>query len=253
MSNDLKWMICSDLQMPYENIKYMNLWWQVFKWFKPDVVDVLGDWDDQNSCSRFSEGKPDEVNNKLSLNTGKIQDFFGKLRGNNLDRQIHAALGNHEIRVDEYIAKNAPALEGLITPETLWKTDTYGVELSYYQNPPVHRFGDIYVHHGLYAVKDAGASVKKMVDEFNVSCIVGHSHRLGTYNQTFELKNETLRGYEIGHMADIKSSGMNYTALKNWQAGFAVGIIEDGVYPHIQLIQISPENTCVVGTKLFKA
>jgi hypothetical protein len=47
MSNDLKWMISSDQQFPYQDDKMIALWFKVMKWFKPDVVDYLGDTDDQ--------------------------------------------------------------------------------------------------------------------------------------------------------------------------------------------------------------
>ena len=47
MSNDLKWMLSSDQQFPYQDDKMIALWFKVMKWFKPDVVDYLGDTDDQ--------------------------------------------------------------------------------------------------------------------------------------------------------------------------------------------------------------
>lgn len=227
-------------------------------WFKPDVIDILGDLDDNSACSRYSAGTPDEVVNASAKYAPQVQDFFGELRKRCPDGQIHFATGNHEIRYSDYISSKAPALEGLITPEILWKTDTYGIELSYYNNPPVHRFGDIWVHHGPYALKSSGDSVMKVMDEYAVSAIVGHSHRQAAVFKTFELKEEVLRGYELGHMTDIKSYGMGYTALHNWQPGFAISYIEsgantkDGFYPHIQLVTISPDFTCVVDGKLFR-
>jgi hypothetical protein len=47
MTNDLKWMLSSDQQFPYQDDKMIALWFKVMKWFKPDVVDYLGDTDDQ--------------------------------------------------------------------------------------------------------------------------------------------------------------------------------------------------------------
>jgi len=85
-----------------------------------------------------------------------------------------------------------------------------------------------------------------------VSIVRGHSHRMGAFFKTYELRNETLRGYEIGHNTDINSAGMSYTNAKNWQPGFAVAHIENGVYTHIQLVHVSPDYTCYVDGKLFK-
>ena len=60
MTNDLKWLIASDFQIPYQDDRATKLFFNFMKWFKPDVVDLLGDIDDQNCYSRYSDGKPDE-------------------------------------------------------------------------------------------------------------------------------------------------------------------------------------------------
>jgi len=74
------------------------------------------------------------------------------------------------------------------------------------------------------------------------------------------LRNETLRGYEIGHMCDEKSEGFKYTSVHNWQKGFMIGHIEggstatkDGWWPHLQLVEISPDYTCYIDGKKFSA
>lgn len=256
MSNDLKWLIGSDFHIPYENPRYMDLWWQVQKWFKPDVVDILGDLDDNSACSRYSDGSPDEVINMVSKYAPLVHKFFEDLRSNSPDAQIHFATGNHEQRYDDYMDKKAPALRGLVTPEVLWGTESAGVELSYYNNPPVHRFGDVFVHHGPYAAKGSGNSVNKVLDDYGVSCIVGHSHRQGAVFKTFQLRNEIKRGYELGHMTDVNSSGMAYDTLHDWQPGFAIAHIENGEWPHISLISIQETSrgvSCFVDGKLFTA
>ncbi len=55
MSNDLKWMLSSDQQFPYQDDNMIALWFKVMKWFKPDVVDYLGDTDDQACYSKYTE------------------------------------------------------------------------------------------------------------------------------------------------------------------------------------------------------
>jgi hypothetical protein len=80
----------------------------------------------------------------------------------------------------------------------------------------------------------------------------GHSHRAGTYFKTFPLRNETLRGYEIGHMSDIDSVGTDYQNIHNWQHAFMIGHIVDG-YPHLQIIHVNHDYVCVVEGKTFKA
>jgi hypothetical protein len=253
MSNDLKWMIGSDFHIPYEHPRYIDLWWQVMKWFEPDVVDILGDLDDNSACSRFSDGTPDETMNAAAKYAPLVKGFFATGREITPGAQWHFATGNHEIRYDNYIAKKAPALEGLITPELLWGTDTHGIELSYYNNPPVHRFGKYFVHHGPYAVGKGGDSVRKVMDDFGVSCIVGHSHRQALVQKSWPLRGEILTGIELGHMTDIESSGMGYDLKHDWQPGFAIAHIENGNTPHVQLIQISDDFSAYVDGKRFQS
>lgn len=242
----------SDFHIPYNNPRYTDLWFKVLKSLKPSTVAILGDLDDACPVSKYSDGKPEEVEQAIVTYAPKVQGFFHDVRKIVPNARIHYATGNHEARYDEYVAKKAPALRSLITPEFLWKTDTYGVELSFYNRPPFELFPGFYIHHGPYAVSGAGRSVNKLLDEYNISAMVGHSHRQGYVHKTFELKGETIRGWEIGHMTDVKSEGMSYDRLHDWLPGFAVGYVDEG-YVHVELITISPDNTCVVGGKLFKA
>lgn len=242
----------SDFHIPYHNVRYMNLWMKVMKSFKPDTVAILGDLDDACPVSKYSDGKPEEVEQAIITYAPQVQNFFGDVRKALPKARIHYATGNHEARYDEYIAKKAPALKDLITPEFLWKTDTHGVELSYYNKPPFQLYDDFYIHHGPYALKGAGNSVAKVNDEFNITCMVGHSHRQAFVAKTFELRGYSVRGWEIGHMTDVTSDGMAYDRLHDWLPGFAVGYVENG-YVHVEIVTISPDYSCMVGGKLYTA
>jgi hypothetical protein len=268
MKNDLKWMLSSDQQFPYQDDKMIELWFTVMRWFKPDVVDYLGDTDDQACYSKYTEGRSAEFLKMHKDNEGNAivplmkheaklaRDFYTKTRKVAKKAQLFSALGNHDIRVFDYVDAKLPDYVEATTPEALWNLDSLGYDYIYYNQPPAHRFGDIHVHHGNAISQNAGESVRKDVDNFGVSLIRGHSHRAGVYFNTYELRNrgmgETLRGYEIGHMCDEKSKGMMYTNNHNWQKAFAIAHIENGVYPHIQLVHVSPDYACVVDGKYFK-
>lgn len=247
--SDLKWMLASDFHIPFHNKRWLDMWLDVVRWQKPDVIDILGDLDDACPVSRFSDGTSAEIEGAVITYAPLVKKFFEDLRAIAPNAQIHFATGNHEKRYDDYIDRKAPALKGLITSELLWGTDTSGIELSYYSNPPVHRFGDIFVHHGPYALSKGGESVRKVLDEFNVSAIVGHSHRQAYVAKSYPLADIELRGYELGHMTDIYSSGMSYDMKHDWQAGFATAHI-DNDYPHISLVGIK-DSVCYVDGKKF--
>lgn len=271
MTNDLKWMLCSDQQIPYHDPRAIELFFKVMKAWKPDVVDVLGDTDDQACYSRFTEGRSAEFSALHKVGDGAdilplaqseaqgAKDFYTQIR-NTAKRgaELFTALGNHDVRVFDYFDKKLVEYLGAITPNSLWGLDDLGYSYIYYGDKPKQRYGDIYVHHGVAISQNAGESVRKDVENFGVSIIRGHSHRAGSFYKTFELTGSTLRGWEIGHMSDETSDGMGYTNMHNWQKGFAVATIEsgssvtkDGWYPHVQFIEITPDYTCVVDGKKF--
>lgn len=272
MSNDLKWMLGSDFHFPYHDPRYLELWFKVMKEWKPDVVDYLGDISDQDCYSRFSDGRTNEflasIKNVEVTGTLPIvveqevaaREFYAKTRKMLPNAEIFSALGNHDIRVFDYADKKMPALLEHITPDALWDFKNLGIDYIFYGDMPKRRYGDIHGHHGVAISKYSGQSVQADIETFGVSIIRGHSHRLGSFYKTYELRNETLRGFEIGHNTDVNSVGMSYTNARNWQPGFALGYIEsgssvtkDGYWPHIQLVHVSPDYTCIIDGKKFSA
>ena len=65
MSTDLKWMLSSDHQIPYQDDRAIDLWFQVMDWYKPHVIDYLGDTSDQYCFSNFESGRTKEFLNTV--------------------------------------------------------------------------------------------------------------------------------------------------------------------------------------------
>lgn len=65
MTEVLKWAFIGDLQIPYHDKRAVDLWFKVMKAWKPDIIDFVGDIDDQLEYSSFSDGTTDEAFNKL--------------------------------------------------------------------------------------------------------------------------------------------------------------------------------------------
>jgi hypothetical protein len=270
----LKQLFISDTQFPYHDKRVLDLWFKFAKWWKPDVIDILGDISDQAGYSRFTEGSSAEFLNTLKKTDSNPHDFFPIVQAEEkLSREfytqvremfpsadIFSALGNHDIRVFDYVDKKMPDLLSQVTPESLWNFKNLGIDYIYYSDLPKKRYGDLYVHHGISALKGSGDSVKSDIADLGVSLVRGHSHRQSEYFKTQELKGEILRGWEIGHCADVKSEGMSYTNIRNWQAGWAYAYLEpgsttttDGYWAHVNLVTVSPDYTIVVNGRTFKA
>lgn len=252
MSNDLKWQMGSDIHFPRHDARKVELFLKVMKWWKPDAVDLLGDIDDADSTSRWAADSPLEFT--VPVDDGGVRGTKMFLHDINkivpkADKHFHD--GNHGwTRHGAYLAKHAPAFINQITPDSLYDYKAAGFNWHRYDEPPVQRFGDMYGHHGESISKHAGESVRNDVNNFGISLVRGHSHRMGAYYQTYDITGQELRGYEIGHMCDPKQ--MDYSLQKNWQAGFAIAYVVND-YAHMQLIQITNDYTCVVDGKVFTA
>ena len=264
MSNDLKWLLSSDQQIPYHDPRALDLYFQVMKWMKPDVIDLLGDTSDQFCFSRFEKGSATEFKNtvpeggnplKLALEVEKdTKDFYKEVRDKSKrGAQKFVALGNHDIRYEPYFSMNYAEILEDMTPNSLWGLDDYGYDYIHYNDAPAHRFGNMYAHHGIFISKHSGESVRKDIDDLGVSLVRGHSHRIATIYKTFQLKNEVLEGHEIGHMCKVDSPAFRYAQIHNWQQGFAVGLIVNGTTPHIDTVRITSDYECVVWGKKFSA
>lgn len=257
-------MLSSDQQIPYHDPRAIDLWFKVLKWFKPDVVDYVGDIDDQACYSRWTEGRSAEFTAMykeegaehllpyISAEAKGAREFYTQTRSIAKNAEIFVALGNHDIRVFDYVDKKLAEIKDTVTPNFLWGLDDLGIDYIYYGDKPRHRYGGLYAHHGVAISKHAGESVKADMESFGVSIIRGHSHRLATTHKTFTLRDTVLRGYELGHMSDVNSEGMSYTNIHNWAQGFAVGYV-DGDEAHISLVEIKPDYSCVVSGKRFSA
>lgn len=260
----LKWLVAGDLHFPRHDPRLINMFFDVIKWWKPDAIDLSGDIDDAEGTSRWAADSVNEVSKPIEADMRILREFSYDLRQSAKQSEIHWHDGNHGwTRHDNYIKTKAKALDGLITPDMLYNLSDNGIEWHLYQDPPVQRFGNIHVHHGVAISKHGGQSVKADVEDWNVSLIRSHSHRQATYKKTvvFTDQDQTitqhLEGYEIGHLCKV--SEMKYSSVHNWQAGFAIAHVEsgskataDGYWPHVQLIGISPDYSCVVDGRVFK-
>lgn len=236
------------MQMPSHDHKAVDLVFKVLKWYKPDVIVNIGDLADGTGTSRWADGTTEEVFAQAQAESQEVKDYWARVRKAAPNARLIWTEGNHDLRPFDYVDKKAPALKELITPESLWSLSEYGVEYLSYDMPPQVAMGDLYVHHGVAVSKHAGDSVRSDVENWGVSVIRGHSHRMGTFAKTWEMRDETLWGYEIGHLMD--ESKATYSQVHNWQKGFAIGLEEDGKH-HIDLIKINSDYTCYVGGKKF--
>ena len=271
---DFRWAMVGDLQIPYQDHRAVDLFFQVMKAWKPHAIDIVGDVDDQLEYSSFSDGTTDEFFNQLKK--AKQEDgetdidfrmrvsplphvkegakdtaaFFERLRNQHKRADIHFSLGNHETRVFKYVDRKMPEYLDEVTPELLWGVDSLRITWAPYELPPLERFAGVHVHHGA-TVTSSGLAVRGDIDNYNISLVRGHDHRGGVVYKSYPMTGQTLIGMGTGHMCDPSAYGLRYTINPSWELGFGIAHVIDDV-AHLQFIPISKDYTCVVDGKVFK-
>jgi len=195
---DFRAMVVNDLQCPLHDQRAFDVACQVGADFKPDVLDINGDWFDLLSLSTYGGIR--------SLNEKTVVDFDSELeRGISLaktmikavkPKRVHWKNGNHEFRfvraftrISDAAAKaivNSQRLKHIYDYRNLFDFDSFGVKVTYagdYPNglwlhPTLPPDQNVWVEHGYIARKNSGYTATALVQERGTSVIVGHCERL---------------------------------------------------------------------------
>jgi len=247
-----KWLLSSDQQIPYHDPKAVELWFKVMKSFKPDVIDYLGDQDDQACYSRWTEGRSQEFINiykeegaehllpYIQAEAKGARELYEQTRKIAKNAELFVALGNHDVRVFDYVDKKLNEISKEVTPNSLWGLDDLGYDYIYYGDKPRLRYGGLYAHHGVAISKHAGESVKADMDSFGVSIIRGHCFSADTEILT----RQGYKTYTEINVGDEVYTLNRTTGLGEWQA-----IEEKFVYDtYDSLIHIKSSNIDLMVT-----
>ena len=187
------------------------------KALRPDVVVLAGDivdYDDISSYRKLPE-KRVRLDKECRFVRQRILEplraAVGKRTG------VVYLEGNHEDRLQRYLADKAPELWGTMadTP-TLLQLDSFGVD--WMGRTPYWINSHLVVVHGHVVRKWSGHTARALVTEYKCSVIHGHCHRMGTYYESGANGREWV-GIENGHMMDMRTA--TYVAgVPNWQAGW---------------------------------
>jgi hypothetical protein len=186
-------------------------------------------------------------------NARGAREFYTALRNQHKDADIHASLGNHEMRVFKYIDKKAPEVLGKISPNFLWGLDDLGISWEMYDEPPHERFAGIYVHHGT-TTTTTGLAVKSDIENYGVSLVRGHDHRGGVVYKSYPITGRSLVGMGTGHLCDTRGYGLKYTVNPAWEQGFGIAYVDENK-AHLQFVPMRNTDrglTCIVDGKVYR-
>lgn len=207
-------LVVPDVHAPYHDEAAFGLTIKAAKALRPHVIVIIGDFVDCYSVSRFP--KDPARRSSLAWEVDEASKLLGRLEG--LSDVVHFTEGNHEERLERYIAAQAPELFGLVKMKDLLRVSDRGWTWHPYRKHM--RIGKCaFVHEaGSFGVNAIRSSLAAM----GCSVVFGHTHRGGThYEGTIEGSHRFA--LNVGWLGDIEQAGYMHRALaRSWQHGFGV-------------------------------
>ena len=220
-------VVISDLQAPYVDRRAVDAVAQFIQDYKPTTVACVGDEADLPMLSRWTRGTRGEFTGDIAKHRDVTVDVLKTLGIQHLSRS------NHGDRLWTSISTRLPGLMGL--PELEYSAFFRHAELGITFHKEPHQLAKgWYLMHGDEGAlsKHGGMTANGLSARIGASVVSGHTHRMGLVPTTEMVGSKIQRvrwGFEVGHLIDIKTSGMAYMkGMANWQQGFGILIEERG-------------------------
>lgn len=234
-----------DTHTPHHDKKAVSLALDVMQDFKPDEVVYLGDFFDCEGPGTHPRENPlrDPGLLKDELKVGR--ELLDEIESKAKAKKYTFMQGNHEWRIERYIANNAPRLGGLFqSREILCIPSNYGYFP--YGQENYYRIGKLTITHGYLAGENpAAATVKK----FRSSVLMGHVHKLQAYHIS-SIHGEEHIGLCAGWLGDQRRAAEYMKGVSDWSLGFVLTYHKDNGDFYYQLVHIIKNRTsysCLFG------
>ena len=233
-----------DSHFPYHDKRAWKLMLKAATAFKPDEVIVLGDFADCYAVSSHDKDPKRRLNLKWELDT--VGEGLSELESLGATKLVYIA-GNHEDRLDRYIATRAPELEGILSIEAALELKDAGWKYVPYKSS--YRVGKLWVTH------DTGKAGKNAIaaalDDFQSNIVIGHVHRMGmVYGGDATGKSHVAASFGWLGNKDSVDYMHRVSVNRAWQLGFGVGYQHPNGTVYLTGVPII-NYTCVLEGKLF--
>ena len=233
-----KILFVPDTHAPYHNKRAVELVREVILGWEPDIVVVEGDWVDNLSVSGHEQAKVRARNLKAEMTEARelLAYMFHGIK------ERHFVMGNHETRLDRYIAKRAPELDGLLSVEEMLDL---GEWTSVTQYNETLRLGKLNITHD---VGKAGQNAhRSAAQSYMGSAIIGHTHRMA-YDVIGRQAGAPVVAAMFGWLGDANEVEYLHRAeAKRWPLGFGIGRMESNGVVHVTPVPIVNYKACVEG------
>lgn len=218
-------VILPDLQCPYEDRRAVEAVALFIEDYKPDEVACVGDEADLPMLGRWVRGLKGEFSGDIAKHRDRTVEVLKMLRVNSLSRS------NHGDRLWNSISGRLPGLMGLpeLEYEEFFRHKELGIT---FHRDPYKIAPGWYLMHGDEGPhsRHGGQTALGLSRKIGASIVCGHVHRLAVASETEMVGARVTRirtGFEVGHLIDVRTSGMAYMkGMANWQQGFGLLLID---------------------------
>ena len=224
--------------------------WEVMinagKHFKPDQIIVLGDFMDCYSVSTHSKD-PRRIKN-FETELIITNTYLDKLDALKASKKVYI-MGNHEDRLDRYIADKASELCGLVSIRKLLHLDKRGWDTINYKDHC--RIGKIYCTHDTGKCGPNAHSLAQ--NDFQANVVIGHTHRLG-YVVTGNARGDAHVAAMFGWLGSFEQADYMHRikAMREWALGFGIGYMEQSGIVHLVPVPIVNYSCIIEGRKVSR-
>lgn len=242
-------LIVPDTHIPFHDERAWELLLKVARGKRPGICIILGDFGDFYSVSSHQKSPKhrnllllDEIN-AVNRELDRLDAALPK------DCKKYYIQGNHEERLDRYLAAKAPDLYGMIETDKLFELERRGWSYTPYRQHI--QVGKVFYTHD--TGKSGAAAHTQAERAFSDNAVIGHTHRMG-----FCVQGNTRGAPHVaamfGWLGDIQAAEYMHlvNARRDWTLGFGTGWMQmDGV-TFLQPHPIVNYTACVDGV-LYRA
>ena len=210
---------------------------------QPSTIVILGDFADGAALSGHAPTTPDVADFEVEL--AAVRAALDQLDRLGASRKVYCE-GNHEQRLDRFLAERAPGLYRSLRWPQLLDLERRGWEWIPYRKSA--KVGKLHVTHD---TGSAGMNAHRSSSvAFGGSCVIGHTHRMA-YEARGRFDGSPYLSAMLGWLGDASKAAeyLHEAKASDWVHGFGVGYMEPSGVVHLQPVPIVG-GRCVVQGRL---
>ena len=235
----------TDAHVPYQDTVAMKLLHKAIRKLKPDILCVLGDFADFYSVS--AHDKSPERRIILADEVAAVRSELSRFEKHKIKRKIFIS-GNHENRLERYIASKARELFGFVSICDLFQLDQHGWEyVPYKKHIMLGRLA------GAHDYGSAGQTAHRTAAQrIGAPVVIGHTHRAGTVSRR-SIDGGLMMSGMFGWLGDVSQIDYAHSAQvsTDWVTGFGIGYLLNCGTVVLTPVPIV-DNRCVVEGELIE-